>query len=279
MSEPDVNAILESPSYRLAYKDDDFLTRADLRSVRMELELLKPELGLADAGVASTIVLFGGTQVKERAECEEALSRAKADFDQAPTETNRRTLERAECVLENSRYYEAARDFARLVSSECQSMQPYECVIMTGGGPGIMEAGNRGAHDAGAKSVGLNITLPTEQNPNPYITPNLCFQFRYFGLRKMHFMLRAKALVAFPGGFGTLDELFDALTLRQTHRLQALPIILFGRSFWERVIDIQFLADQGMIQDSDMDLVQYAETPEEAWRIIREFPHDPPLVP
>ena len=165
------------------------------------------------------------------------------------------------------------RKFAQLVSQTCQLDGQCDYVITTGGGPGIMEAANRGAHDVGAKSIGLNITLPAEQVPNPYITPNLCFQFHYFALRKMHFLMRAKALVVFPGGFGTLDELFDALTLRQTHRMQQIPIILFGRDYWSHVIDFQFLADEGVIADEHLDLIAYAETPEEAWNIICQFHH------
>ena len=175
----------------------------------------------------------------------------------------------AERLLERSHYYEAAREFARLVSAKYQDGGPYDYVIVTGGGPGIMEAANRGAYDVGAKSVGLNIRLPHEQQPNPYITPDLCFQFHYFAMRKLHFLLRAKALVAFPGGFGTLDELFDALALRQTGRMQAIPIILFGREYWQRVIDFQFLADEGTIADEDLDLLDFAETAAEAWAVIQ----------
>ena len=175
----------------------------------------------------------------------------------------------AERLLERSHYYDAAREFARLVSAKYQDGGPCDYVIVTGGGPGIMEAANRGAYDVGAKSVGLNIRLPHEQQPNPYITPDLCFQFHYFAMRKLHFLLRAKALVAFPGGFGTLDELFDALALRQTGRMQAIPIILFGREYWQRVIDFQFLADEGTVADEDLDLLDFAETAAEAWAVIQ----------
>ena len=178
-------------------------------------------------------------------------------------------MERAKNLVERSRYYDAAREFARVVSSVAHDNHFRDYVITTGGGPGIMEAANRGAADVDAKSVGLNIRLPHEQQPNPYITPDLCFQFHYFAVRKLHFVLRAKALVAFPGGFGTLDELFDALTLRQTGRMQAIPIILFGREYWRHVIDFQYLADQGTIADADLDLIDYAETAAEAWEIIR----------
>ena len=170
----------------------------------------------------------------------------------------------------------AAQEFARLVTSESQPGGTAHYVIVTGGGPGIMEAGNRGAYEAGGKSVGLNISLPAEQAPNPYITPDLCFQFHYFAMRKMHFLLRAKALIVFPGGFGTLDELFDALTLRQTHRMQEIPIVLFGREYWDEVIDFHFLADEGVIADEHLDLISYAETPSEAWDIITRFHRSSP---
>ena len=177
----------------------------------------------------------------------------------------------AKNLLGRSRYYDAAREFARLVSNESKEMALHgENVIITGGGPGIMEAANRGANDAAAQSVGLNIRLPHEQEPNPYITPELCFQFHYFAMRKLHFLLRAKALVAFPGGFGTFDELFDALTLRQTGRMQAIPIVLFGREYWQHAVNFQFLADQGTVADEDLDLIGYAETAAEAWEIIRK---------
>ena len=174
-------------------------------------------------------------------------------------------------MLAKSHYYDEAREFARLVSSVCQIDGRCDHVIVTGGGPGIMEAANRGAYDVGAKSIGLNITLPAEQRPNPYITPELCFLFHYFALRKMHFLLRAAALVIFPGGFGTLDELFDALTLRQTHRMQAIPIVLYGKAYWDRVIDFQFLADEGVIRDEHLQLMQFAESPDEAWQAIARF--------
>ena len=226
---------------------------------------------LQQNGIRSTVVVFGSTQIVEPAAARrrldeaEAASGGRAGRSAAPAgggagEDN--------CV-ERSRYYDAAREFARLVSAASQGNDFRDYVITTGGGPGIMEAANRGAADVGAKSVGLNIRLPHEQQPNPYITPDLCFQFHYFAIRKLHFVLRAKALVAFPGGFGTLDELFDALALRQTGRMQAIPIILFGREYWRQVIDFQFLADQGTIDDEDLDLVSYAETAAEAWEIIR----------
>ncbi len=271
----DMLKIINSPSYRVAYKDVDFLMQPEMRAARIELELLKPELYLHRDHIRSTIVVFGGTRLVEQDAAQSRLEQAERESAAAPDDAAlRRAVERAKRLLERSHYYDAARQFARLVSAECQNSPPREYVIMTGGGPGVMEAANRGAYDAGAKSIGLNIRLPHEQQPNPYITPELCFQFHYFAVRKLHFLLRAKALVAFPGGFGTLDELFDALTLRQTGRMQAIPIILFGREYWQRVIDFQFLADQGTIDDADLDLIDYAETPGEAWEIIRRAEKD-----
>ncbi|MCH8923907.1 MAG: LOG family protein [Planctomycetes bacterium] len=271
-ADKNLQEILASPSYRLAEQDSEFLAREELRPVRMQLELLKPETILAEQGVHSTIVVFGSTQIAEPQQTQQRVDAAKAALAAAPDdEALARTLHRAERIAAKSRYYEATRAFTRLVSEKCQCDDRCEYVIITGGGPGIMEAANRGAFDVGAKSIGLNITLPFEQAPNPYIAPQLCFQFHYFALRKLHFLLRAKALVVFPGGFGTLDELFDALTLRQTHRMQEIPIILYGREYWSRVIDFQFLADEGVIADEHLDLVDFVESPEEAWDIIARF--------
>ncbi len=265
-------AILSSPSYRLAELDTEFLQRDELRPVRMQLELLKPEMALEEQNINSTIVVFGGTQVVEPAAAEARLAAARQELAADPDDPARqRAVSRAERILAKAGSYDAAREFGKLVSASCQVDQRCHYVITTGGGPGIMEAANRGAHDAGAKSIGLNITLPHEQTPNPYITPALCFQFHYFALRKLHFLFRARALVVFPGGFGTLDELFDALTLRQTGRMQAIPIILYGREYWNRVIDFEFLADEGVIADEHLDLISYAETPAEAWSQIQAF--------
>jgi uncharacterized protein (TIGR00730 family) len=269
-----LQAILNSASYLLPERDTAFMTRPELRPVRMQLELLKPELLLEEHRVASTIVLFGSTQIIERTQAEARLARAEIARDAAPNDPRLvRQVERAKRLLAKSHYYEAAREFARLVTAESQAGSTAHYVIVTGGGPGIMEAGNRGAWEAGGKSVGLNISLPAEQVPNPYITPDLCFQFHYFAMRKMHFLLRAKALIVFPGGFGTLDELFDGLTLRQTHRMQEIPIVLFGRDYWDNVVDFHFLADEGVIADEHLDLISYAETPQEAWDIITRFHH------
>lgn len=266
--------ILAAPSYRLAEADAELLQRNELRPVRLQLEFLKPELAFAQQGIHSTVVVFGGTQIVERQQAAERLEAAQAALAAAPEDPGRqRAVQRAARVLAKSPYYDAAREFGRLVSTigQSQKQKQRECVVTTGGGPGIMEAANRGAFDAGAQSVGLNIALPEEQQPNSYIAPELCFRFHYFALRKMHFLLRAAALVVFPGGFGTLDELFDALALRQTHRMQAIPIILFGREYWEQVIDFPFLADEGVIADEHLELISYAETPQEAWDIIARF--------
>ena len=262
-------AIFDSPSLVLAERDVDLLARPELRPVRLQLELLKPEMALAENHVFSTIVVFGSTQILDKSRSEVRLQAAQAAAAAAPHDKQlARVAVCCERLLAKSHYYDAAREFSRLVSSLAQTDEQRHLVVVTGGGPGIMEAANRGAFDVGAKSVGLNIALRSEQQPNPYITPELCFQF---ALRKLHFMLRAKALVAFPGGFGTMDELFDALTLRQTRRMQAIPIVMFGREYWDRVLDLRFLADEGVIDDEDLNLFEYAETPQEILDIITRF--------
>ena len=267
--------ILDSPSYRVAYRDVDFLLDPKMRAARIELELLKPELYFDRNNIVSTIVVFGSTRIIDPALAAQRVEQARARLAGTPDDPHlKRALSRAERLAEKSHYYELARRFAALVSAECQRHGPRTCVVVTGGGPGIMEAANRGAHDVGAKSIGLNIRLPHEQRPNPYITPDLCFQFHYFAMRKFHFLIRAKALVVFPGGFGTLDELFETLTLRQSRRMQNVPIIIFGREYWDDILDFQRLADEGAIDDEDLDLLSYADTPEEAWEIIRNFHED-----
>jgi uncharacterized protein (TIGR00730 family) len=260
------------PNYLLAEDDQEFLKRPELRPVRLQLELLKPEILLAEQGIGSTLVVFGGTQIVERPEAERRLAAAKEALAADPgEELKQRAVARAERILAKSHFYDAAREFGRLVSCACQVEGRCDFAIVTGGGPGIMEAANRGANDVGAKSIGLNITLPEEQLPNSYITPDLCFQFRYFAIRKMHFVLRAKGLVIFPGGFGTLDELFEVLTLRQVNRMQPIPVILYCREFWDKVVNFQFLADEGTIRDEHLSLIQYAESPAETWKILRDF--------
>ncbi len=263
------NALLQSPSYCRADQDIEFLKREELRPVRLQLELLKPELIQQEEGIRSTIVVFGSARLVEPAEAKTRLKKAEAALAGKPKNRElQRAVEVARRQLELAPFYDQAREFGRLVSSTCQIDGRCEYVVVTGGGPGIMEAANRGAADAGAKSVGLNITLPHEQTPNPYITPALCFQFKYFAIRKMHFLLRAKALVAFPGGFGTLDELFETLTLLQTGKVTGLTIVLMGKTFWEKLINWAAFVEAGLIGDKDLKLFHYAETAQEAWDLI-----------
>ena len=273
--------IVSSPSYLKASEDVAFLQRDELRSVRLQLELLKPELIQREHDVVSTVVVFGSARTPEPDEAARRVAAARRQVEAAPgDERARRALRLAERAVEHSRYYEQAREFSRIVSSACQIDGRCEYVVVTGGGPGIMEAANRGAHDVGAKSVGLNIVLPFEQQPNPFITPDLCFQFRYFAIRKMHFLMRAKALVALPGGFGTFDELFETLTLIQTGKVPKVPVVLLGRSFWERIVDFDGMVDEGVISAEDLSLFSYAETAQQAWQQISEFhatsDHEPP---
>ena len=261
-----------SGAYLRAYEDVAFLRREDLRPVRLQLELLKPELMLREQGITSTVVVFGSTRTVGREEMVPQVTRLEARVKARPGDAAaRRDLAVARRLLAKAKYYTEARRFARLVSSACQIGGRCDYVVVTGGGPGIMEAANRGAHDVGAKTIGLNITLPHEQYPNPYISPELCFQFHYFAIRKMHFLMRAKAMVIFPGGYGTLDELFEALTLVQTGKVQSLPVILFGRAWWSRLIDWKFLSDEGVIAPEDLDLFRFAETAEEAWEKIQGY--------
>ena len=247
-------------AYQLAFTDTDFLLRPELRPVRMQLELLKPELMQQAQGIESTIVIFGSARIPSQEQAEAQLAEARAAGDEA-------ALRRAERLLGMSHYYEEARRFARIVTERSRHWN-VPLVVCTGGGPGIMEAGNRGAHEVGGKSIGLNIVLPHEQFPNPYITPSLCFQFHYFALRKMHFLMRSVALVCFPGGFGTLDELFETMTLMQTGKCRRRPILLFGRDFWSRLINFDLLIDTGMISPGDTSLFHFVESAEEAWDIL-----------
>ncbi|MFU8779962.1 MAG: LOG family protein [Kiritimatiellia bacterium] len=261
--------LLNCPAYVTAYEDAALMARPELRPVRLMLELMKPELAQAEQGVTSTIVIFGSARTptpemaQQEAEAAEALAREKPGSPESKA-----ALQRAAKRREHAQYYTVARDLARLVSSRCQIDGTCDHVVVTGGGPGIMEAGNRGAYDVGAKSIGLNIQLPFEQAPNPYITPELCFDFRYFGLRKMHFLMRAKALIAFPGGYGTLDELFEALTLIQTRKVPNIPVVLVGKAFWDRIVNFPALAEEGVISPEDLDLITYAEDAESIWNLI-----------
>jgi uncharacterized protein (TIGR00730 family) len=267
--DPFLDSVAAFNSYIPADRDLSFLQRDELRPFRLGLELLKPELIQKEEGIRSTIVVFGSARLLEPRAARESLGRIEAELEKDPVNAAlKQALSLAQRRVALSRYYDEAREFGRLVSATCQTGGRCDYVIVTGGGPGIMEAANRGAADAAGKSVGLNISLPHEQYPNPYITPALCFQFRYFALRKMHFLLRAKALVAFPGGFGTLDELFEVLTLLQTGKVSGVVVLLIGRSFWERLIDWQLLADEGFINVEDLGLFQYAETAQEAWELI-----------
>ena len=268
-----VKAILASGSYALAEQDPAFLARDEARGVRLQLEYLKPETLLNDHAIRDTVVVFGSTRIAEPAAARrnvEALRQAlEGDSRNAIL---RRKLAVAERILAKSRYYEVAREFGRLVGdSRDGDGSPSNLVIMTGGGPGIMEAANRGAFESGAKSIGLNINLPHEQYPNPYITPELCFRFHYFALRKLHFLLRAKALVAFPGGFGTIDELFEVLTLVQTRKIRPVPIVLVGEAYWRGAIDFGFLVDEGVIDAEDRELFWFAETADEIWASILDW--------
>lgn len=259
------------PSHRLAFEDLDFLARDELRPLRLELELLKAELLQQEQGVKSTVVVFGSARVPSPEDAEEHLREAREIADAAPeSEVARLQLRRAERQIALGRYYDEARRFARLVSERAQTNGRLECVVTTGGGPGIMEAANRGAHDIGAKSIGLNIEIPHEQAPNPYIAPELCFNFHYFAIRKMHFLLRAIALVIFPGGFGTMDELFETLTLIQTGKMPLIPVILFGAEYWHRVLNLEVMVEEGTISPEDLELLTYVDSAEDAWRKIQD---------
>jgi uncharacterized protein (TIGR00730 family) len=262
-----METILQSPGYRLAEQDPDLLGRNEARGIRLQLEYLKPQLLLEAHGIEHTIVVFGSTRIPEPAAARRQLEVLRTT--QAANPKNRdlaRECAIAERILANSEYYEMAREFGRLVAAA--GTKGMRLAVMTGGGPGIMEAANRGAFDVGAKSAGLNITLPHEQFPNPYVTPDLCLRFHYFALRKLHFLMRAKALVAFPGGYGTFDELFEVLTLVQTRKINPLPIVLAGVNYWRRAVDFDFLVDEGVIDPEDRELFWFAETAGDIWNGI-----------
>ena len=261
--------ILQSPSYRQADQDIDFLRWDATRGIRLQLDFLKTETLLEERHVAHTIVVFGSTRFCEPKVARRAVDSATAALVANPTnEALRRRLKIAMSIEEKSRYYEMARQFGQIVGAAGEKAIGGRIMIMTGGGPGIMEASNRGAHDVGAESIGLNVTLPREQYPNPYVTPELCFSFHYFAMRKLHFLMRARALVAFPGGYGTLDELFEVLSLAQTRKIAPVPVILVGESYWRRVFDPEFLVDEGVIDLEDRDLFWFAESAEDVWRDI-----------
>jgi uncharacterized protein (TIGR00730 family) len=261
-----VTTLLESASYRRADEDLDFLAHDGMRGVRLQIDYLKPELLLDEHRIRNTIVVFGSTRISEPRAARQRVEALNEALAVDPTNKNvARRLAIAERVLEKSRYYDVAREFGRIVSASQETSGKPRAVIVTGGGPGIMEAANRGAFDIGAKSIGLNISLPREQYPNPYISPDLCFSFHYFAMRKLHFLLRAKALVAFPGGFGTFDELFEVLTLIQTRKITPMPVVLVGESYWRKAIDFDFLIDEGVIEEEDRELFWFADTAQEIW--------------
>jgi len=245
----------QSSAFRLAFADDEFLTSEDTRGVRFQLEYLKPEFSLRERGIMSTVVLFGGARIPEPGK----------DAWAARNDVQRQNL------LAASRYYDEARRFAQLASATAKALDYKEYVVVTGGGPGVMEAGNRGATDVGAPSIGFNIVLPHEQAPNVYVTPELSFNFHYFATRKIHFLLRAKAVAVFPGGFGTLDEFFETITLIQTGRMDRVPLLLFGKNFWGKVLHLEALAEAGTISPADLDLFSVVDTAEEGWDIVRKF--------
>jgi hypothetical protein len=252
----------------LAFQDPDLLLRDELRPVRLQLEVLKPELLLQEQHIESTVVVFGSARIPDPETAESRLVSAQAEYAENKDDPQlSKKVAAARKALENSRYYNEARKLGHLVSVNTGKDK---LVVVTGGGPGIMEAANRGAHEAGMPSIGMNITLPHEQNPNPFVTPDLNFQFHYFAIRKMHLLMRAKSLVAFPGGFGTLDELFETLTLIQTRKVQPIPVLLFGQAYWERIVNFEALVEEGTISPEDLDLFVFVETAEEAWELISE---------
>ena len=262
-----LKAVMEHPSYLPAVQDVDFLNGADTRGLRLQLDYLKPERSLQEHGIQQTIVVFGSTRIVEPPVAQSRVDQLRQALAAQPDDRElKRKLAVAERILAKSHYYEVAREFSRLVANAGLGPDDSSLVVVTGGGPGMMEAANRGSHDVGGKTVGLNISLPHEQYPNPYVTPGLCFQFHYFALRKLHFVLRARALVAFPGGFGTFDELFETLTMIQTRKIEPLPIVLIGEEYWRNAFNIDFLVDEGVIDTEDRDLFWYAETAEEAWQ-------------
>lgn len=267
-----LRAILDSSTYRLAYEDIAFLGQDDLRPLRLQLELLKPERILREQGVQSTVVVFGSARVSDAVTARNRLAVLEQRVGAMPgNPTLGRELALARRRVEQARYYEEAQHFAQLISARFQQEGRCDFVVITGGGPGIMEAANRGAFDAGARSIGLNITLPHEQAPNPYMCPELAFRFHYFALRKMHFLLHAKGLVAFPGGYGTLDELFEVLTLIQTGKMQRIPVVLVGRDFWSRAVDFDLLLDEGYVSPSDLDLFTCVDKAEEIMGALERF--------
>ena len=264
-----VRALVESESYRQADRDVDFLNLDETRGVRLQIDYFKPEMLLEQQGVEHTIVVFGSTRIREPTAARRRVLELRSELAAQPKDAMlSRRLEVAERILAKSRYYDVARELGELVGRHGEGPASTRVLLMTGGGPGIMEAANRGAFDVGSKSIGLNITLPHEQYPNPYITPELCFRFHYFAMRKLHFLLRARALIAFPGGYGTFDELFQALTLVQTRSVDPVPVVLVGEEYWRRAVDFDFLVNEGVIEEEDRELFWFAESADEIWESV-----------
>ena len=266
-----ISKLQDHSSYRLAFADNEFLMQDELRHVRLQLEYLKPQLVLEQHNISATIVVFGSARFLSPQQAQAALTLAEKQLKEVDTAEHRQAVKRAKKQLDNSQYYAASQQFAALATRYSCCNTDCAMTIISGGGPGIMEAANRGAMDAGGESIGLNIVLPKEQQPNPYITPQFCFQFHYFAIRKMHFLQRARALVAFPGGFGTLDELFETLTLIQTKKAARVPVILYDKAFWQKLINFDMLVEEGLISAEDLDLIQYADTPKHAWQLIMDY--------
>ncbi|HEY9191143.1 MAG TPA: LOG family protein [Sulfurovum sp.] len=275
-----IEKIIHDPSFVVAEDDKNFICSDEARGVRLQLDYLKAEVKMQKHGIDHTIVVFGSARILEFDEAMQKLKQIEVKLEDSPhSETLLGELKKAESMVRKSVYYDEARKFGQLVGESGKTPEDCRVTLMTGGGPGIMEAANRGAQDVGAKSIGLNIELAHEQFPNPYITPELCFQFRYFGIRKLHFMQRARALVIFPGGFGTMDELFEILTLIQTKKSPAIPIVMVGKEYWNRIINLEFLKEEDVIASHDLDMVSYVENAQEAWDTILQWhkEHQTPL--
>jgi uncharacterized protein (TIGR00730 family) len=264
-----IKKIMQSPTYAMAESDEEFMNSYEARGIRLELDYLKAELKMKEYGIEHTIVVFGSARIVERATALKRLKLIEEMLDKHPNDRAiLKELYIAERMVEKSIYYDDAREFGKLVGKSGKEIADCRVTLMTGGGPGIMEAANRGAYDVGAKSIGLNIKLPHEQYPNPYITPDLCFLFHYFAIRKLHFLNRAKALVVYPGGFGTFDELFETLTLIQTYKTEQIPVVLVGKSYWQKAINFEFLQEEGVIAPEDLEIFYFADDANEAWEHI-----------
>ena len=267
-----IKAIISDPTFEVAEEDKNFIYSDEARGVRLQLDYLKAEVKMQKQGIDHTIVVFGSARIVEFDDAMKALKKIEKELEDSPhSEKLLTALKKAESMVRKSIYYDEARSFGQLVGKSGKNPEDCHVTLMTGGGPGIMEAANRGALDVGAKSIGLNIDLAHEQFPNPYITPDLCFQFRYFAMRKLHFMQRARALVVFPGGFGTMDELFEILTLIQTLKSPSIPVVLVGKEYWERAVNFEFLKEEDVIEANDLNMITYADNAQEAWKAIIQW--------